>query len=76
MIFSPNSTLSKLGTATPPYYLISSQTFWAADEDAPVPVKEPPKSFTTTFAPLEAKKRAYSLPIPLPPPVTTTTRPS
>jgi len=40
---------------------------------APVPVAEPPKSLTTTFAPLDPKNKAYSLPNPLPAPVTTTT---
>lgn len=32
-----------------------------------------PRSLTTTLAPLEAKNRAYSLPMPFPAPVTTTT---
>ena len=39
---------------------------------APSPLKEPPRSFTTTLAPLEAKKRAYAFPRPPPAPVTTT----
>ena len=39
---------------------------------APSPLKEPPKSFTTTLAPLDAKKRAYDFPRPPPAPVTTT----
>lgn len=40
--------------------------------DLPSPTWEPPRSFTTTLAPLEAKKVAYALPKPPPAPVTTT----
>lgn len=42
----------------------------------PSPLKEPPKSLTTTLAPREAKKSAYALPSPPPAPVTTTVWPS
>jgi hypothetical protein len=41
-------------------------------EEAPSPLKEPPKSFTTTLAPRDPKKTAYALPNPPPAPVTTT----
>ena len=46
------------------------------DELPPSPLKLPPRSFTTTFAPRLAKKRAYSRPRPPPAPVTTTVWPS
>lgn len=42
-------------------------------DDAPSPLKEVPRSFTTTEAPLEPKKSAYAFPKPPPAPVTTTT---
>jgi hypothetical protein len=42
----------------------------------PSPLKLPPKSFTTTFAPRLPKKTAYSRPSPPPAPVTTTVWPS
>lgn len=51
-ILSPFTTESKFATAYPPLALISSTTFWAALESEPVPVWEPPKSFTTILAPL------------------------
>ena len=44
--------------------------------EAPSPLKEPPKSLTTTLAPLDPKNRAYAFPSPPPAPVTTTTWPS
>jgi hypothetical protein len=43
---------------------------------APSPLKEPPRSLTTTLAPLEAKNKAYAFPSPPPAPVTTTVWPS
>ena len=45
-------------------------------EDWPSPLKLPPRSLTTTFAPLDPKKVAYALPKPPPAPVTTTVCPS
>lgn len=44
--------------------------------DWPSPLKEPPRSFTTTFAPLDPKKTAYAFPSPPPAPVMTTVCPS
>lgn len=44
--------------------------------ELPSPLNEPPRSFTTTLAPLDPKKVAYALPNPPPAPVTTTTWPS
>ena len=44
--------------------------------ELPSPLNEPPRSFTTTLAPLDPKKAAYALPNPPPAPVTTTTWPS
>src|SRR3990172_10639186 len=43
---------------------------------APVPSRAPPRSFTTTFAPREARSRAWARPRPPPAPVTMATRPS
>lgn len=40
--------------------------------DFPSPLCEPPRSLTTTLAPLEEKNRAYAFPKPPPAPVTTT----
>ena len=48
--------------------LEQSDTF----EDFPSPLNEPPRSFTTTLAPLEPKNVAYAFPRPPPAPVTTT----
>jgi hypothetical protein len=42
----------------------------------PTPLNEPPRSLTTTLAPLDAKKIAYAFPSPPPAPVTTTVWPS
>lgn len=44
--------------------------------ELPSPLKEPPKSLTTTLAPRDPKKVAYAFPRPPPAPVTTTTWPS
>src|SRR5271163_1186296 len=41
---------------------------------APVPSREPPRSFTMTLAPSRARAKAYSRPRPPPAPVTTMTR--
>jgi hypothetical protein len=65
-----------LATAIPPLALISSTTLSAALLLFPCPLCDVPKSLTTTFAPLEAKNKAYYFPIPPPAPVTTTTFPS
>jgi len=54
------------------YTVASCRTF----PDWPSPLNEPPRSFTTTFAPLEPKKSEYALPSPPPAPVTTTVCPS
>ena len=40
--------------------------------ELPSPLNEPPRSFTTTFAPLEPKNIAYAFPNPPPAPVITT----
>lgn len=45
-------------------------------ESFPSPLKDPPRSLTTTLAPRDPKKVAYALPNPPPAPVTTTTWPS
>jgi hypothetical protein len=45
-------------------------------EELPSPLKDPPRSLTTTLAPREPKKVAYAFPKPPPAPVTTTTWPS
>lgn len=44
--------------------------------DWPSPLNEPPRSLTTTFAPLEPKNVAYAFPKPPPAPVMTTVWPS
>lgn len=51
------------------WYLEGMGTF----VELPSPLNEPPRSLTTTLAPLEPKKRAYAFPNPPPAPVTTTT---
>ena len=50
----------------------SPRTVWLP----PSPLKLPPKSLTTTLAPLLPKKREYARPRPPPAPVTTTVWPS
>ena len=68
-------TLAPLAIASPPAALISSTTISAADkEPSSEPSTLPPKSFTTTLAPLLAKSRAWHLPRPPPAPVTIATR--
>ena len=51
-------TLDPLEIASPPMAFISSTTLSAASLDPPVPSTEPPKSFTTTLAPLFANSNA------------------
>src|SRR5436309_2723822 len=65
-------TLAPLAIAVPPAASISATTFCAAS-DAPVPVRSPPRSLTTTFAPRRASSSAYSRPRPPPAPVTIAT---
>src|SRR6185436_9902082 len=73
---SPSSTESWLATASPPRSLISATTRSAADADLPSPVKLPPRSLTTTFAPREASSSACVRPRPPPAPVTIAHLPS
>ena len=58
--------------ASPPSDLICSTTNSAASL-VPLPSTVPPRSLTTTFAPLLASSNACSLPIPPPAPVTIAT---
>src|SRR4051794_31680398 len=67
---------SVLATASPPMALISSTTCWAGPASWPSPSIEPPRSFTTTFAPCSASISECSRPMPRPAPVTMQTRPS
>src|ERR1700738_2590317 len=62
--------------ATPPALRISSTTVSAGVSDPRGPSRAPPKSLTTTFAPLLANPSACARPRPLPAPVTMATRPS
>ena len=55
-----------LGIAVPPASVISFTTLFAASEEPPEPSTEPPRSFTTTFAPLFANSKAWLLPNPPP----------
>src|SRR5688572_18613959 len=73
---SKDDTLSVLATASPPAATISSATDWAALTSLPLPSVPPPRSFTTTRAPSDAKSSACSRPIPRPAPVITATRSS
>ena len=61
-MFSPpwtEETSSPLATASPPAALISATTFSAAAlVPVPEPSREPPRSFTTTFAPSLANSLA------------------
>ena len=66
---SKELTLSVLATASPPAAMISSTTDWAAETSVPEPSTAPPRSFTTTLAPSDAKRSACSRPMPRPPPV-------
>ncbi|CAB4794108.1 unannotated protein [freshwater metagenome] len=73
---SQSATLSTFATASPPIARISSTTTCAAARSAPEPSTFPPRSFTTTFAPSDAKRSACSRPRPPPAPVIIATRPS
>ena len=75
LTWSLSVTLAPLAIASPPAAFISSTTASAADtEPSSDPSTFPPRSFTTTFAPLLAKSRAWHLPKPPPAPVTIATR--
>jgi hypothetical protein len=67
------ATLSVLATAWPPFLVMSSTTSAAGPAEAPVPSSAPPRSFTTTFAPLSASSSACERPRPCPAPVTIAT---
>ena len=69
---SKSVTLAPFAIASPPFDLICSTTA-LAESLAPLPSTDPPRSFTTTFAPLLANSIACSLPRPPPAPVTITT---
>jgi hypothetical protein len=69
-------TSSPLAIASPPAAAISATTSCAGPDDAPLPSRAPPRSFTTTLAPCAANISAYSRPMPRPAPVMITTRPS
>src|SRR4051794_7514526 len=73
---SHDDTLSPLATASPPIPLISSTTCCAGVRSPPDPSTLPPRSLTTTLAPLAARLSACSRPMPRPAPVTMATRPS
>ena len=70
-----SATVSKLATAVPPRFLISSATSSAGAALDPEPSAATPGSLTTTFAPSAAQSSAISRPIPRPAPVTMTTLP-
>jgi len=57
-------TLLPSETASPPALRISSATVSAGPLFAPSPVTEPPRSLTTTRAPLDARSRACWRPRP------------
>src|ERR1700757_614016 len=65
-----SATLSKLATAVPPRFLISSTTSSAGAALEPEPSDAPPGSLTTTLAPSAAHSSAISRPMPRPAPVT------
>ncbi len=69
---SKSVTLAPLAIASPPSESIWSTTASEASL-VPVPSTPPPRSFTTTFAPLLASSKACCLPIPPPAPVTIAT---
>src|SRR6201999_2164974 len=71
-----SATDSKLATAVPPRFLISSTTSSAGAAFEPEPSAAPPGSLTTTLAPSAAQSRAISRPMPRPAPVTMMDLPS
>src|SRR5262249_45416759 len=71
-----SATVSKLGTAVPPRFLISSTTSSAGAALEPEPSAAPPGSLTTTLAPSAAQSSAISRPMPRPAPVTMMDLPS
>src|SRR5215469_2956763 len=71
-----SATVSKLATAVPPRFLISSTTSSAGAALLPEPSAAPPGSLTTTLAPSVAQSSAISRPMPRPAPVTMTDLPS
>src|SRR5437868_3592392 len=72
---SKSATFSPSATASPCAASISATTCSAGDRSAPSPVSDPPRSFTTTFAPAAASASACARPMPRPAPVTTATLP-
>src|SRR5437773_2747998 len=73
---SQSAALSRLATASPPIFSISSTTCCAGARSAPSPCMSPPRSLTTTLAPSCANSSACSRPRPRPAPVMMATRPS
>src|SRR4051794_16558299 len=71
-----SATGSKLATAVPPRFLISSATSSAGAALDPEPSAATPGSLTTTFAPSAAQSSAISRPMPRPAPVTMMDLPS
>src|SRR5262249_24576280 len=71
-----SATVSKLATAVPPCFLISSTTSSAGAALLPEPSAAPPGSLTTTLAPSAAQSSAISRPMPRPAPVTMMDLPS
>src|SRR5882757_6038305 len=71
-----SATVSKLATAVPPRFLISSATSSAGAALEPEPSAATPGSLTTTFAPSAAHSSAISRPMPRPAPVTMMDLPS
>src|SRR5512136_1050633 len=65
-----------MATASILSLLISTTTSSAGEVYAPEPSVAPPRSFTTTLAPCEAKARASPRPMPRPAPVTIATLPA
>src|SRR3954454_7177255 len=65
-----SATDSKLATAVPPRFLISSTTSSAGAALGPAPSAATPGSLTTTLAPSPAQSSAISRPMPRPAPVT------
>src|SRR4051812_37845306 len=71
-----SATVSKLATAVPPRFLISSATSSAGAALEPEPSAATPGSLTTTLAPSAAQSSAISRPMPRPAPVTMMDLPS